>query len=88
MITEDGSLVVNLLLALPHGVAQMAPDFADRVLTSSNLAIIGNTYPGMDMISSGPTTENAPSPAERLHVPSLAKIGEFLGVLLQSLAEK
>jgi di/tripeptidase len=31
------------------------------------------------MISSGPTTENAPSPAERLHVPSLAKIGEFPG---------
>jgi hypothetical protein len=39
------------------------------------------------MISSGPTTENAPSPAERLHVPSLAKIGEFLGARRQSLAE-
>jgi len=174
MIPEDGSLVVSLLLALPHGVAQMAPDFADQVLTSSNLAviattdrrieiatsqrslsrpgldaisdqvraaaalagaqthtesqyppwtpnpvspllarcrevyrslyrreaevraihagiecaIIGDTYPGMDMISFGPTTENAHSPAERLHVPSLAKIGEFLGALLQSLAEK
>ena len=174
MIPEDGSLVVNLLLALPHGVAQMAPDFADQVLISSNLAviattdrrieiatsqrslnrpgldaisdqvraaaalagaqthtesqyppwtpnpvspllarchevyrslyrreaevraihagiecaIIGDTYPGMDMISFGPTVENAHSPAERLHVPSLAKIGEFLGALLQSLAEK
>jgi dipeptidase D len=40
------------------------------------------------MISFGPTTENAHSPAERLHVPSLAKIREFLGALLQSLAEK
>jgi dipeptidase D len=173
MIVEDGALVVNLLLALPHGVAQMAPDCPDLVLTSSNLAaiagadrrleivtsqrsltrpgldaiseqvraaaalagaqthtesqyppwtpnpaspllarcrevfrglyrrepevraihagiecaIIGDTYPGMDMISFGPTTENAHSPAERLHLPSLARIGEFLGVLLISLAE-
>jgi dipeptidase D len=173
MTPEDGARVVNLLLALPHGVAQMAPDFADLVLTSSNLAVIatrerrievgtsqrslsrpgldaiseqvraaaalaggsthtesqyppwtpnpvspllarcrelyrslygreaavraihagiecaviGDTYPGMDMISFGPTTENAHSPAERLHVPSLAATGAFLDALLQSLAQ-
>jgi dipeptidase D len=174
MTPEDAALVVNLLLALPHGVAQIAADFADLVLTSSNLAvvttadrrieiatsqrslspqgldamsdqvrataalagarthtesdyppwmpnlaspllarcravyqglygrapevralhaglecaIIGHTYPGMDMISLGPTTENAHSPTERLHVPSLARIGEFLGTLLRSLTEE
>jgi dipeptidase D len=42
----------------------------------------------MDMISIGPTTENAHSPTERLHVPSLARIGEFLGTLLRSLTEE
>jgi dipeptidase D len=42
----------------------------------------------MDMISIGPTTENAHSPTERLHLPSLARIAEFLGVLLASLAEE
>jgi len=42
----------------------------------------------MDMISIGPTTENAHSPTERLNVPSLARIGEFLEALLTSLAEK
>jgi dipeptidase D len=173
MTPEDAALVVNLLLALPHGVSQMAPDFADLVLTSNNLAIvatadsrieivtsqrgltqsaldgmsdqirataalagarthtesdyppwtpnlaspllascrevyqtlyrkapevraihaglecaiIGHTYPGMDMISIGPTTENAHSPAERLHVPSLDRIAEFLEALLRSLTE-
>lgn len=171
---EEAALVVNLLLALPHGVAQMAPDFADLVQTSSNLAVvattdrrieiatsqrsltqagldamsdqvrataalagarthteseyppwtpnlaspllarcrdvyrglyrkepevraihaglecalIGRTYPDMDMISIGPTTENAHSPSERLHVPSLARIAEFLEALLRSLTEK
>ena len=173
MSREDGGAIVNLLLALPHGVAQMDPDFNDRVLTSSNLAItettaegqkivtsqrslsrpgldamsgqvraaaalaggrahteseyppwtpnpdspllarcrdiyrrlyrkepevrgihaglecalIGDIYPGMDMISLGPTTENAHSPTERLHVPSLANLRDFLAALLQSMAE-
>jgi dipeptidase D len=173
MSREDGGAIVNLLLALPHGVAQMDPDFNDLVLTSSNLAItettadgqkivtsqrslsrpgldamsgqvraaaalaggrahteseyppwtpnpdspllarcrdiyrrlyrkepevrgihaglecalIGDIYPGMDMISLGPTTENAHSPTERLHVPSLANLRDFLAALLKSMAE-
>jgi dipeptidase D len=173
MSLEDGRAIVNLLLALPHGIAQMAPDFSDLVHTSSNLAItettadgqkivtsqrslsrlgldamsgrvraaaalaggrahteseyppwtpnpaspllarcrdiyrrlyrkdpevralhaglecalIGDIYPGMDMISLGPTTENAHSPTERLHVPSLANVKHFLAALLKSMAE-
>jgi len=173
MTAADAALTVNLLLALPHGVAQMAPDFTDLVLTSTNLAvvatvdrrleiatsqrsladvgldamsdqvrataalagarshtdseyppwapnlaspllarcravyrslyrkdpdvralhaglecaIIGRTYPGMDMISIGPTIENAHSPTERLHLPSLDRIAEFLRALLTSLAQ-
>lgn len=174
MTSADAALTLNLLLALPHGVAQMAPDFADLVLTSNNLAmaatvdrrleiatsqrsladagldamsdqvrataalagarthteseyppwtpdlaspllsrcravyrslyrndpgvralhaglecaIIGRTYPGMDMISLGPTTENAHSPTERLHVPSLHRVAEFLRALLTSVAQQ
>jgi len=41
----------------------------------------------MDMISLGPTTENAHSPTERLHVPSLANLRNFLAALLKSMAE-
>jgi dipeptidase D len=173
MTPEAAALVLNLLLALPHGVAQMAPGFADLVHTSSNLAVvatvdrrleiatsqrslspygldaasdqvraaaalagartlteseyppwtpnlaspllgrcravyrslyrrepevralhaglecalIGRTYPEMDMISIGPTTENAHSPTERLNGPSLARIAEFLSALLTSLTK-
>ncbi len=174
MTSADAALAINLLLALPHGVAQMAPDFNDLVLTSNNLAlvatvdrrleiatsqrslvdfgldamsdqvraaaalagahtqteseyppwtpnpasplldrcraiyrdlyqrdpevralhaglecaIIGRTCPGMDMISIGPTTENAHSPTERLNVPSLHRIAEFLRALLTSMTLK
>jgi len=49
-------------------------------------ALIGDLYPGMDMISFGPTTENAHSPSERLHVPSLGRLWDFLVALLASLA--
>jgi dipeptidase D len=51
-------------------------------------ALIGDLYPGMDMISLGPTTENAHSPSERLHVPSLARLWEFLVALLSSVAAR
>lgn len=50
-------------------------------------AIIADLYPGMDMICLGPTTENAHSPSERLHVPSLSRLWDFLVALLQSLSQ-
>jgi dipeptidase D len=170
---EDARTTIDLLLALPHGAAQMSPDFSDLVMTSSNLAmahtaegrlsvitsqrsltrsalnamsgtaraiaalaggqaateseyppwtpqldspllqrcrdvyrgcygkepgvralhaglecaIIGGLCPGMDMISLGPTTENAHSPSERLYVPSLSRVWDFLVALLQSLSQ-
>jgi dipeptidase D len=168
----ESAAVIHLLLALPHGVAQLSPDFEGLVHTSGNLAmaavsaeslrivtsqrsltrsaldaasesvravaalagarweteseyppwtpdlssplldrcrrvyrectrteprvsalhaglecaIIGSIYPDMEMISFGPTTENAHSPSERLHVPSFCRLQGFLVALLASLA--
>ena len=45
-------------------------------------AIIGDLYPGMEMISFGPTIRNPHSPDERLHIPSVEKVWEFLTALL------
>ena len=45
-------------------------------------AIIGDIYPGMDMISLGPTLRNAHSPDERLYIPSVAEVWDFLVALL------
>ena len=47
-------------------------------------AIIGATYPGVDMISFGPTIQDPHSPSERLYIPSIRKVWDFLGALLSS----
>ena len=46
--------------------------------------VIGAKYPGMEMISIGPTIRNPHSPDESLFIPSVAKIMEFLKALLAS----
>jgi dipeptidase D len=38
----------------------------------------------MDMISIGPTMENPHSPDERLYIPSISKLWQFLVTLLAS----
>jgi dipeptidase D len=48
--------------------------------------IIGAIFGGMDMISVGATIQNPHSPQERLHIPSLGRVWQFLSVLLESYA--
>lgn len=47
--------------------------------------IIGEKFPGMDMISFGPTIENPHSPDERVHTGSVEKFWEFLRATLEEL---
>ncbi len=46
--------------------------------------IIGDKKPGMDMISFGPTLKNPHSPDERIHIPAIGKVWDFLAELLKS----
>lgn len=39
--------------------------------------LVGAIYPGMDMVSFGPTIKGAHSPDERLHIPSVTKFWEL-----------
>jgi dipeptidase D len=48
--------------------------------------IIGEKFPGMDMISFGPTIEHPHSPEERVHVPSVENFWKFLAASLADLA--
>ncbi len=48
--------------------------------------IIGEKYPGMDMISFGPTIKNPHSPDEKVHIGTVEKFWEFLTSLLKELA--
>lgn len=46
--------------------------------------LLGSKYPGLDMISFGPTIEGAHSPDERLNIPATAKFYNLLkGILLR-----
>lgn len=47
--------------------------------------IIGEKYPGMDMISFGPTIKFPHSPSEKVHIPSVEKFWTFLLKLLVEL---
>jgi dipeptidase D len=47
-------------------------------------AIIGEKYEGMDMISFGPTMEDPHSPNERLFIPSIGRVWDFMAALLAS----
>ncbi|MFH1755405.1 MAG: aminoacyl-histidine dipeptidase [Candidatus Latescibacterota bacterium] len=48
--------------------------------------IIGEKYPGMDMISFGPHIEHPHSPEERVNVPSVDTFYKFLQAMLEELA--
>jgi dipeptidase D len=48
--------------------------------------IIGEKYPGMDMISFGPHIEHPHSPEERVNVPSVDKFWRFMCAMLEELA--
>lgn len=48
--------------------------------------ILGDKYPGMDMISFGPTIEGAHSPDERVNVPTVEKFYTLLKEILSELA--
>ncbi|WP_292469382.1 beta-Ala-His dipeptidase [Methanolobus sp.] len=51
-------------------------------------AVIGSKYDGMDMISFGPTIKNPHSPDERLYIPSVRKVWDFMVALLASFDNK
>ena len=48
--------------------------------------IIGERYPGMDMVSIGPLQENVHSPDERVHIESVGRFYGFLKAILRDLA--
>lgn len=50
--------------------------------------IIGGIYPGLDMISCGPTLKSPHSPDERCYIPSVQKAWDFLTEVLKDIPEK
>jgi dipeptidase D len=51
-------------------------------------AIIGGTYPNLDMISFGPTIKYPHSPDEKVNIPSVKKFYDFLLKTLEEVPER
>jgi len=64
---------------------QKEPEVA-AVHAGLECGIIGEKFPGMDMISFGPTIEHPHSPEERAQMPSVEKFWDFLTALLSKLS--
>ncbi len=64
---------------------QKEPEVA-AVHAGLECGIIGEKFPGMDMISFGPTIEHPHSPEERAHIPSVEKFWDFLTAVLDELS--
>ena len=50
--------------------------------------LFGEKYPGMDMISYGPTIKGAHSPDERLHIPTVEKFWKLTVEILKNIPEE
>lgn len=50
--------------------------------------LIGEKYPGMDMISYGPTIKGAHSPDERLHIPTVEKFWKLTVEILKNIPKE
>lgn len=50
--------------------------------------ILGGKYPGLDMISFGPTITGAHSPDERVHIPAVEKFYTLLKAVLKAIAQQ
>ena len=48
--------------------------------------IIGEKYPGMDMVSMGPTLQDVHSPDERIYIDTVGKYWDFLVAILKNVA--
>lgn len=81
------SPVLQLLTSLYQQKFKHAPEVV-ACHAGLECGILGKNYPGMDMISFGPTILGAHSPDERVSVSSVAKFWDFLVDILKAIPER
>ena len=83
------NLASPLLKNLKEVYSRMSGKEAEIVAVHAGLecGIIGEKFPGMDMISFGPTIKNPHSPEERVHIGSVEKFWAFLAAVLADLSK-
>ncbi len=80
------SRVLQIAKAVHQELFGEAPE-VKAIHAGLETGIIGAKFPGMDMISFGPTILGAHSPDERVHIPAVQKFWKFLTAMLATLAK-
>ena len=78
-----GSPVLKLASDTYKSLFGKAPE-VKAIHAGLECGLIGERFPGMDMISFGPTLEAVHSPDERIHIDSVEKYWKFLLALLKA----
>lgn len=81
------SEVLRLTVASYKNLFGMEPDVL-AIHAGLECGLIGAIYPGMDMVSFGPTIKGAHSPDERLNIPTTQKFWDLLLDVLKNIPEK
>ena len=72
------------MIQIYHGLFGVEPD-VNAVHAGLECGIIGSVYPGLDMISFGPTIKNPHSPDEKCEIASVEKYWKFLVATLKEI---
>jgi dipeptidase D len=83
---DPESPILGLMEATYRDLYGQEPDVM-AVHAGLECGVIGAKYPGMDMISIGPTLNDVHSPAESLLIPSVGNVMELLLEVLQNIPE-
>lgn len=79
------SPILKLAIKTYEGLYKKTPE-TKAVHAGLECGIIGEKYPGMDMVSFGPTLEGVHSPDEKIHVDTVPKFWEFLLAILKNVS--
>ena len=79
------SMILQTCKDVYNKMFQKEPE-VEAIHAGLECGIIGEKFPGMDMISFGPTIEHPHSPEERVHISSVEKFWNFLTAVLSELA--
>jgi dipeptidase D len=83
---DPESPILGLMVATYQELYGQEPEVM-AVHAGLECGVIGAKYPGMDMISIGPTLSDVHSPAERLLIPSVGNVLKLLLEALQNIPE-
>ena len=79
---NPGSPILSAATSIYHNLFGHEPE-VKAIHAGLECAIIGDKFPGMDMISFGPTISGAHSPDERVQISTVRKFWDFLVAMLK-----